>query len=76
MWVPFVVTHFVPGRYWAWKVGGINATGHRVDAIDAGSCRLTFEVPFWAAPYSVICLWAIIRVRNIVIAPVRHGRSF
>ena len=64
-WVPFVVTHYEHGHYWHWRVGGIPATGHRVEPLAAARCRLVFEVPVWAAPYAIICglaLWRIARL--------------
>jgi len=64
-WVPFVITEFVPGTYWAWKVASIRATGHRVRPLGNGRCRLTFEVPFWAAPYTLICRLAADRIARL-----------
>ena len=65
LWLPFEVTHFDPGRYWSWRVGGIPATGHRVDALTARCCRLSFEVPLWGAPYSLVFLLAIKRIQRL-----------
>ena len=65
IWLPFEITQWVPGRYWSWKVGGIKATGHRVIPVDARSCCLCFDVPIWAAPYMVICLWAVKRIKRL-----------
>ena len=66
IWVPFVVTHFVPGCYWSWRIGKVAATGHRVTAIDRRHSRLSFDVPIWAAPYLIVCLWAIKRIQRLV----------
>jgi hypothetical protein len=68
VWLPFEVTQWVPGRYWAWKVGGIEATGHRVNPVDERNCRLSFEVPLWAAPYLIVCWWAVKRINKLVAA--------
>jgi hypothetical protein len=62
-WLPFEVTDFFPGRFWSWRVAGIRATGHGVEPLANGRCRLFFVVPLWAAPYVIVCQLA---VRNIV----------
>jgi hypothetical protein len=56
--LPFEVTS-CDGYRWTWAVGGIPATGHRVDTTDGG-CRVAFEVPLLAAPYAVVC-WVALR---------------
>jgi hypothetical protein len=65
-WLPFLVTHYAHGQYWRWRVGGIAATGHRVDRIEAERCRLVFEVPVWAAPYAMICGLALQRIARLL----------
>ena len=62
IWLPFVITDFEPGAYWAWQVGGVQATGHRVDPLGPARCQLTFEIPNWALPYWLVCRLAL---RNI-----------
>lgn len=64
--VPFVVTEFDPGRCWAWKVAGIPATWHRVDADGDGS-RVTFGVPWWAPAYLAVCDIALRRIEKILV---------
>jgi len=62
VWLPFEVTEFDPKRYGAWKVEGVQATGHRVELLDdkgsdseePGGCRLIFEVPPIAFPCAQI----------------------
>lgn len=71
--LPFEVTRFEAGRYWSWKVGGVQATGHRVVAIDPRRCQLVFEVPIWAAPYATVCLWAIKRIQDIIRGTADRG---
>lgn len=61
-WAPFVITEWAHRRHWSWRVFNIPATGHRIEIIDAGCCRLLFEVPFWAAPYIGICQLAAARI--------------
>ena len=65
IWLPFSVTGFVDGEYWAWKVAGIPATGHRVTPISEDRCRLGFEVPMLVAPYVAVCRAAIHRIRSM-----------
>lgn len=65
-WVPFVVTTYEHGRYWHWRVRGIPATGHRVEPLAAERCRLVFEVPVWAAPYTIICGLALQRIARLL----------
>ena len=38
--LPFVVTRFADGRGWSWRVAGVAATDHSVEAIDADRCRV------------------------------------
>jgi hypothetical protein len=62
LWVPFVITDFEIDRYWSWRVLGIRATGHRVERLAEGLCRLTFEVPIFGAPYVIVCREAVARI--------------
>jgi hypothetical protein len=57
---------FEPVRYWDWRVGGITATGHRVDPLGPHHCRLAFTMPRWAAPYRVICRAALKRIERLL----------
>ena len=66
IWMPFRITEYDEGHYWLWKVGGIPATGHRVEHQGSGLCKLTFEVPLLAAPYVYICRIALDRIAEIV----------
>ena len=66
LWIPFVVTEFDPGRRWSWRVGGVRATGHRVEPQVGRICRLIFEVPVFAAPYLVVCRIAMGRIVRIL----------
>jgi uncharacterized protein YndB with AHSA1/START domain len=66
IWIPFVVTQFEPPHSWAWSVLGIPATGHRVEPVKEGVCRLVFEVPLLAIAYTVVCQIALQRIARIV----------
>ena len=65
-WVPFEVTDLDSGKYWSWRISGIDATGHRVERLDESSCRLVFQVPFWVAPYLVVCKIALDRIVRLL----------
>lgn len=66
IWIPFVVTDYEEKRYWSWSIWSIRATGHRIEPYDCNKCTLIFEVPFFAAPYLVICWIAIKRIENLL----------
>jgi uncharacterized protein YndB with AHSA1/START domain len=66
--LPFVVDTFEPGRRWTWTVGGVPATGHRVEPLGDGRCRVTFEVPAWAPPYLAVCWLALRRIEALATA--------
>ena len=55
LWLPFEVSTFQKGHYFSWRVAGVPATGHRVEALDDKRSRIIFEVPTIAAPYALIC---------------------
>lgn len=54
LWLPFEVTELVPGRAWSWRIGGVRATGHRVEPSGPHCCTVSFTVPWWAAPYVAV----------------------
>ena len=64
----FEILDFEPDRRWTWAVGGVAATGHRVEAIGEGCCRVTFELPLWAPSYLAVCRLALRRIARIATA--------
>lgn len=67
LWLPFVVSALEPGARWSWRVAGVPATGHRVEATPDG-CRIVFEVPVVAAPYAAVCRLALRRIGRLLAA--------
>ena len=65
IWLPFEITEVVPEARWSWRVLGVPATGHRVEATSRG-CRVVFEVPAVVAPYAAVCRLALRRMARLV----------
>ena len=66
IWLPFTVERFETGCYWDWRVAGVTATGHRVDATGIDNCRLTFTIPPWAVGYGLVCRLALNRIQQLL----------
>ncbi len=62
--LPFEITRFEDGHRWAWKVAGVPATDHRVEAAPGG-CTVTFGVPWWAPGYLPVCALALRRIEEL-----------
>jgi len=62
LWLPFEISRWEPNRYWAWRVAGVPATGHRVDPIGPQRCRVSFLIPHWAPFYRPVCRRALRRI--------------
>jgi hypothetical protein len=62
LWLHFDITDWEEGRAWAWRVGGIPATGHRVTPATEGSCDVAFTIPSWAPFYVPVCRLALRRL--------------
>jgi hypothetical protein len=73
LWVPFEITDWEEGRYWAWRVGGVAATGHRVTPMTATSCRVAFTIPRWAPFYIPVCRAALGRIRDLAHGDLAKG---
>ena len=63
--LPFEITEHEDGRRWAWKVAGVPATDHTVQALGPERCRVGFGVPWPAALYLVVCRVALRRLESI-----------
>ena len=59
LWLPFEITDWEEGRAWAWRVGGLPATGHLIEATGPDRCRVTFTIPAWAPFYLPVCRAAL-----------------
>jgi hypothetical protein len=66
VWLPFTVVNFEDGSLWDWKIGSVQATGHRVSTLGDDRCRLSFDMPWWASFYSLVCLLALRRIAHLV----------
>ncbi len=64
-WLPFRITAVEPGRSWHWRVAGLAATGHHVQPIDGGRCRVTLTVAWPLAPYAVALRLALRNVQRL-----------
>lgn len=60
----FELTVVVPGRRWAWKVAGVPATTHAVEASGAGT-RLSMGIPVWAPAYAPVVALALRRIERL-----------
>jgi hypothetical protein len=69
IWLPFMIVEYKHRSFWSWKVGSINATGHRIQVAEAGGTCLWFEIPLIAAPYSLVCRMALDRIEKLIAAP-------
>ncbi len=65
-WLRFVITKYEHGHYWSWTVASVTATGHRVDHIDEGRCKISFELPILWAPYIIVCWVALKRIAGML----------
>jgi len=63
--LPFAVTDWVEGREWAWQVGGVPATTHRVTPLGHHRCRVSLGAPVWAAAYLPVLEVAVRRLARL-----------
>lgn len=72
VWVPFTIETCADHR-WTWRVAGIPATGHRVDAVGVDRCEVGFEIPVAASPYVVVCVAALRRIERLATSRSRDS---
>lgn len=65
VWLPFVVTKYSEPYYWRWKIGAVEATGHRLTKIADNKCLLAFDMPWWAMFYLPVCYLALRRIEDL-----------
>lgn len=65
--LPFEVTEYSEGAFWAWNVAGLPATDHRVQEDGADRCRVGFGVPWPAAAYLTVCQVALRRLEAMAL---------
>ena len=67
--LPFEITRFEPQRAWSWSVLGLPATDHVIETTAEGT-RVSFGVPWFAAPYLAVCAAALRRLERIAVQEV------
>ncbi|MBK9178280.1 MAG: SRPBCC family protein [Acidimicrobiales bacterium] len=67
--LPFEVTRFEPDRSWSWSVRGVQATDHAVETTATGT-RVSFGVPWVAAPYLGVCAVALRRLERLAVQEI------
>ena len=65
-WVPFTITVYEHPHFWSWRIGRFEATGHRLAITEDGFCRISFDMPWWAFPYVLICAIALRRISRLL----------
>ena len=68
----FEISNYDPGSRWAWKVAGVPATDHTVEALGTQRCRVGFGVPWPASPYLAVCHVALRRLDRLAIVEERR----
>ena len=65
VWLPFSITQYTHISYWSWRVGGVEATGHRITRNRDNSSTLCFEMAWWFFPYLLVCRLALKRIDKL-----------
>lgn len=60
--LPFRITDWVDDTSWRWHVAGLPATGHAVEAVSEERCRVSMDVPWFAAPYAAVLRRALVNI--------------
>ena len=64
-WLPFTITQYTHISYWSWRVGGVEATGHRITKNRDNTSTLCFEMAWWLFPYLLVCRVALNRIAKL-----------
>ena len=67
IWVPFTITDFEDHHFWSWRIGKIEATGHRVRRHHDNHSIVSFSMPWWSTPYLIICTKALGHIKKIAV---------
>jgi hypothetical protein len=65
----------LPHACWEWKVLGIPATTHHVEALGEDRCRASFTLPAIALPYALVCKRALREIERLALEQHREKRS-
>lgn len=65
IWLPFTVIEYRDLHHWAWRVCGIKATEHSLAASHGSTCSVVFTMPWWSAPYALVCHIALCSIERI-----------
>lgn len=66
-WLPFTITKFRQFEYWNWRVGRLQATGHKLIRKSDSSCKLCFDMGLWAFAYIPVCWLALRKIEKIAV---------
>lgn len=61
----FRITDWIDGESWRWDVAGLPATGHTVRSLGQERCEVSFDVPWFEAPYLAVCRVALGRIAAV-----------
>ncbi|WP_121742725.1 SRPBCC family protein [Natronorubrum halophilum] len=67
VWVPFRITDCSDYR-WSWRISRVPVASHRVDDLREGRCRIAFELPLHAVGSVPVCLRALERLEELLVA--------
>ncbi len=65
VWLPFAITKYKEPYYWSWRIGNVEATGHRLAKVADNRCHLAFDMPWWAVFYLPVCYIALRRIESL-----------
>lgn len=63
-WLPFTVTVFRPMESWSWKIGSVEATGHKLIRKSDSLCTICFDMAWWAFFYIPVCWLALLNIEK------------